>query len=114
MSYTEEQLDEAKMTKRIPLSNGGYALIDIADYPAIGRFRWKRSIKGYACRTVYKGGGRSSVAFMHRVIMETPKGKECHHQNCNRLDNRRENLVNCSRAENLAMRYAGTPYDGDF
>lgn len=39
---------------------------------------------------------------MHREIMNTPKGMECHHKNGNTFDNRRKtNLENLTKQEHM-------------
>ena len=42
------------------------------------------------------------MIYMHRVVMNTPDGMETDHISMNTLDNRRENLRQCTRAENSA------------
>ena len=37
---------------------------------------------------------------MHREIINTPKGVQTDHKNCNGLDNRKENLRNCNHQQN--------------
>lgn len=56
---------------------------------------------------------------MHREVLKAPKGKEVDHKNRNKLDNRKENLRLCSRAENAintpqkkgSSRYRGVKWD---
>jgi hypothetical protein len=76
-------------TKQIPLTNGGFSLVNAADYDRLMRYKWFRSNKGYAlCRRP----GRASGEGMHRMLMNPPKGMVPDHINGDRLDNRRCNL----------------------
>jgi hypothetical protein len=52
---------------RIPLANGGYAVIDAEDYELVKRFPWYRNKSGYAAATFWV---RTRVvgALMHRLI----------------------------------------------
>ena len=85
--------------KTIKLSNGELALVDSGDYNMLLKFKWYGS-DGYA-RCNMKKDGKWSSAFMHRVIMNTPKGGITDHINRNKLDNRRINLRICSNSDNL-------------
>jgi hypothetical protein len=89
--------------KNVPLTNGKYALVSDCDYEAVMQFKWCWSNNGrktdYALRT--KDGIR-----MHRFIMQTPREQQVDHINGNGLDNRRENLKNCSHSENQRNRGA--------
>ena len=51
---------------------------------------------------------------MHRVIAETPEGKETDHVNHNSLDNRRENLRVCTHSQNMANASKKTPHTSKF
>lgn len=90
------------MVKRIELSKGLNALVDDADYDLLNLFKWSASSgrNNYAVRRTVGDDGRQHTVYMHRVIMEAPKGLEVDHINGNMLDNRRENLRLCSRSQN--------------
>ncbi len=81
--------------RRIPLTDGYYALVDEADYEALSRHNW-RYYNGYAARQQ----GRKTI-YMHRQIMDPPDGMMVDHVNRNKLDNRRTNLRVCTRRENI-------------
>lgn len=81
--------------KRIPIAGGLYAYVDAADYPQISRHHWRLVGCGYAGRHE-----KGKLIFMHREIMKPPKGKVVDHISGNRMDNTRDNLRVCSRAEN--------------
>lgn len=83
--------------RTIPLSNGGEAIVDAADYDWLSRWKWKRHRNGYVCRS--SPGGKRLI-LMHRQIMDAPRGIEVDHHNGNRLDNRRANLRTATHAQN--------------
>lgn len=74
--------------KRIPLTQGKYAIVDDEDFEWLNRWRWKYHKDGYAVRTAT--GNRN--VYMHREVNKTPKGLLTDHINRNGLDNRRCNL----------------------
>jgi len=80
----------------IPLGKDAYAIVDVADFEAFSRYRWKL-VKSracyYACRRTHVDGKNKTIR-MHRLIANTPDDQECHHINRNTLDNRRANLEN--------------------
>jgi len=88
--------------KFIPLTKGKFTIVDDKNYEWLNQWKWQIDSDGYAVRSVsikeeYKGNKKR----MHRVIMNTPEGMETDHINGNRLDNRRQNLRICTRAENV-------------
>jgi hypothetical protein len=91
------------MTKQIPLSQGKFAIVDDADYEWLNQWKWTAD-KSASSDTWYarRGEGRPSrkKSHMHRVIMNAPDGMEVDHVNGDGLDNRRENLRICTRAQN--------------
>ena len=94
--------------KKIPLTRGKYALVDNEDFEYLNQWKWHTTKLGYAIRTDSKGivGGKpkNSVVYMHRVIMDTPKGFVTDHINSNKLDNRKKNLQVCKQGMNVAKK----------
>jgi hypothetical protein len=87
--------------KELPLFGGHVAIVDDDVYEWAKDFRWYRSTYGYAvCNVGYGREGRT-VWMLHRAIVgEPPAGQVIDHINCDRLDNRRENLVFVTRTLN--------------
>jgi HNH endonuclease len=86
---------EDDSVRLIPLSGGGYAWVDAADYEWLNGYRWRLK-NGYPFRRD-KGGRQVS---MHRQIMQAPAGKLVDHVDGNRANARRSNLRVCTVAEN--------------
>lgn len=82
----------ARKTAEIKLGYGKVVVVDEEDYDLLSKFKWRLSNKGYASATIS----------MHRLLAEAPKGKDVDHVNGDGLDNRKENLRICSRAQNVA------------
>ncbi len=100
--------------KKIPLSNGGSALVDNVDYDYLSEFTWrkKKSYGGtqyHAVRDVTIGDKKITVR-MHRLITEAESKDIVFHVNGKGLDNRRTNLQSrqirpwTGRATNSAYR----------
>jgi hypothetical protein len=85
---------EEEGVRLIPLSGGGYAWVDAADYERLNRYHW-RLANGYPCRL----DGRRAV-LMHREIMEPAADKVVDHIDGNRCNACRANLRICDRNEN--------------
>jgi len=98
--YTDRFGDYCK----IPLTQGKFAKVDPEDYLWLAQFRWhcKTNINAiYAVRTI-TCAGKSKRIFMHRLIMNTPAHLVCDHINHEGLDNRKNNLRNCTIKQNNA------------
>lgn len=92
--------------RKIPLTQGRYAIVDPERYEEIARYKWYSMFNGrnfYAIRIVkIRRNGRvirKNLA-MHRVIMGTEEGKVIDHINHNSLDNRLANLRAASFQQN--------------
>jgi hypothetical protein len=89
--------------RHIPLHNRaghvtGHAMIDDADYERVLAHSWHRSAKGYVAARI---NGRE--VYMHRFIcgLAADDPRDVDHDNRDRLDNRRANLIPCTRRRNL-------------
>lgn len=98
------ELDTSQF-KKIPLSQGKYAIVDAGDYDFLNQFKWCYFNAGYAGRNQYMGGGRKNqvakAIYMHRLVTSALVGMDVDHINGNGLDNRKENLRVVTHAENL-------------
>jgi HNH endonuclease/AP2 domain len=77
--------------KEIRLYDGSVSIVDDDDYEKLKDYKWYRSNKGYAYRNHYFDK-KNYIVYMHREIINAPKGLTVDHINGNKLDNRKENL----------------------
>lgn len=84
----------------IALLHGQIAWCDEVDLPVLISHRWYLNNHGY----VRSGSGRSFRLMHHMVIGRPPTGMVVDHVDGNRLNNKRENLRFCTRAENSRNR----------
>lgn len=98
MPKSKPKLKVVKGWKRIKLTQGKYALVDVKDFEWLSQWKWfyANTNIGYAIRKY-----EDRNLYMHRVIMNTPKGMDTDHINGNGLDNRRSNLRVVTHYENL-------------
>jgi hypothetical protein len=89
--------------RQIPLTNGGYAVVDNVDYVRLTRHRWYRHPKGHAQRSV-NVGGRVRTIYMHREIVGAPASHQVDHKDRNKLNNRRRNLRLATNGQNQRNR----------
>jgi len=83
--------------KNIPLVIGGFTTIDNKDLDRVSTHRWSiNKTLGYVINT-----DRGERFYLHRFIMDNPKGMVVDHINHDKLDNRRSNLRICTIRENV-------------
>lgn len=106
------------MSKLIPLTQGKCAIVDDQDYEWLSRWKWcaiKPRKTWYAVRAEYLDGKRKNI-YMHRFILNAPRGTEVDHANWNGLDNRRCNIRLATSSQNSANIWreatTKTPYRG--
>lgn len=83
------------MAKEIPLKNGGFAIVDDADYELVSRFNWTRSLVPWALNYVTGYALAENGVYysnLHRFLLQAPPRVKGDHINRNPLDNRRCNL----------------------
>jgi hypothetical protein len=95
--------------KRIPLTQGQFALVDNEDFERLNRFKWyarwsKYTKSFYAMRNSATVDGSRSSVLLHREITGAKPSEQVDHKNHDTLDNRIENLRLCSISQNQANR----------
>lgn len=85
--------------KYIELTQGKFALVDDEDYKFLNKWSWSYSTYGYAIRS--SPAPKKQIIWLHRQIMNCPKGLFVDHINGNPLDNRKSNLRICSHKQNM-------------
>ena len=78
----------------IQLTQDKFALIDSKDFPIISSYKW--CFDGRYATTHIKG----KKNYLHRLLLNVPKGMFSDHINGNKLDNRRCNLRLCTPSQN--------------
>lgn len=93
------------MTKELKLTQGKVALVDDEDFEFLNQWKWQW-VDRYPSRVtlISETGVVRKRLYLHKVIMNTPKGMLCDHINHSTLDNRKENLRNCTNSENQRNR----------
>ena len=89
--------------KKIPLTQGKFALVDDADYEELIKHKWLACVfdrTSYARRRK-RINGKCIAYHMHRLIMNAPDDKHIDHKDGNGLNNQRSNLRICTQAENI-------------
>jgi hypothetical protein len=102
---------------RIPLSNGGEAIVDNDRFEELLKWKWRKNKDGYAHRTAHRKGKtkrETIIVLIHRAIIGATPGQIVDHINRDRLDNRRSNLRIVNRVEHAQNRqgghFLGVPY----
>jgi hypothetical protein len=95
------------MSKRIPLTQGQFAIVDDENYEFLNQWKWyalwKKGTKSfYAARNSKLDSENKRIKiYMAIVIMKPENGIEVDHKNHNTLDNRKINLRNATRSQNV-------------
>ena len=92
--------------KRIPLTQGQFAIVDNEDYERLKKYKWyavKNRNTFYAVRSIKKGN-KWTLRKIHLDIITVPLGFQVDHINRNGLDNRKVNLRICTLAQNVRNR----------
>lgn len=87
----------------IPLSQGLFALVDGEDFEELSRFKWYALNNGYTYYAVRHSSqklGKRKLILMHRVVMNAQPREEIDHYGHYGLDNRKDNIRICTRAQN--------------
>lgn len=94
--------------RKIPLTQGRFAIVDPEDYQCLAKYKWhlsKSPTGSYAARWErIRGGGPRKKIWMHRQVIDVPEHLLCDHINGNGLDNRKANLRPATVSQNLCNR----------
>lgn len=101
--------------KKIPLTQGKFALVDDADFDWLSQWGWHATTKKnshifYASR-IERRSGKQGTVLMHREILTLTGAPEVDHRDGDGLNNRRKNLRPATHQQNLAnqrIRKGGT------
>jgi len=102
LCYRKRHYDVA--FRRIPLTQGQYALVDQADFESLNQFKWcaaKDYETFYAIRYAHINNKNTTIK-MHRQIMNAKENDIVDHRDKNGLNNTRENLRIATASQNNA------------
>lgn len=94
--------------KEITLSDGSVMMVDDDSFDFVNRWKWKRHVNGYACRTGWDKERQTwTCILVHRLLMGETASRQIviDHINGNKLDNRKENLRIVSQTQNNYNRH---------
>jgi len=95
-SYKGATRMDDSTTKRIPLTQGKFALVDVADYDRVARYKWqamRHRNTYYAVRSVRQGRAPRLAIMMHRFILNiTDPHTKVDHGDMDGLNNTRSNI----------------------
>lgn len=113
--------------RRIPLTQGKFAIVDQPDYERLAKHTWHAARHGRSCYAQRGTGSAKSgrrkihLVMMHREILKVGEDEFVDHKNHNGLDNRRANLRAATWEENCwnqrktkarcSSRYKGVMWD---
>jgi len=84
----------------IPLTQNAHVIIDAEDFISLCNRKWSLWQKTQSQSRYARSNEKGKTIYMHREIMNAPKGMEIDHINGNGLDNRKSNLRVCTKAQN--------------
>jgi len=92
--------------KKIPLTQGQFALVDDDDFELVSQYKWCASWSPhgkcfYAITKIRKLDGKRTTLPMHRLIMNAKPGEDVDHIHHLTLDNRKSELRLCTRSQNM-------------
>lgn len=83
----------------VALTRNKFALVDAEDYERVNQFKWCVSAKGNKMYAYRKDHGKN--VYLHQFLMNPPQGKVVDHIDGNGLNDRKSNLRNCTKQQNL-------------
>ena len=97
--------------KKVKLTRGYETIISDCDFERVSKYKWHLARRGNS--TYVSGCVDGKQDYLHRFIMNCPKGMQVDHRDSDGLNNTRENLRVCTNAENSRnCRPGGNHYKG--
>lgn len=87
--------------KKIPLTQGKFALVDDEDYERMLRWEWHAAKDGHTYYARSWKGETIKLVPMHREIMRAKNGQIIDHIDGDGLNNQKANLRFCTTSENI-------------
>ncbi|MHC4575242.1 MAG: HNH endonuclease [Planctomycetota bacterium] len=91
--------------RRVPLTQGKFAIVDPEDYTRLNKLRWHVHKAPHTCYAVHSLTNGKKLprknARMHHLVLRTLPGMLPDHINRNGLDNRKANLRLATPAQNI-------------
>jgi HNH endonuclease len=98
--------------REIRLTQGKVALVDDADFERVSRYKWSAWWSGWNWyATTHKPRPSHERIYMHRFIIDAPKGIKVDHKDRDGLNNQRENIrlaTNPQNSQNTGLSLANT------
>lgn len=92
--YTANVIASDNSSKKIPLAQGLFAIVDAVDYDYLSQWKWYPRVVNNGC--IATRMDRSTSIYMHREVAKLHSPEEAipplEHRNGNKLDNRWSNL----------------------
>ncbi len=90
--------------KKLPLRDGGYAWVDDEDFKRLSKYTWHEDWRsGYIVRhTTLQNPRRSVTLYLHREVMNAPKGVQVDHRFGDIRDCRKQHLRFSNQSQNRA------------
>lgn len=109
--------------KTINLTRGLVGMVDDKDYDFSMKWKWyaMKAKRTYYIARTKKINGKNTIIYLHRELMQTPKGIMTDHRDRNGLNCQRYNLRDCTVNENNRnksacgrSKYLGVSFDEDY
>lgn len=93
--------------QRLQINQNQFVLLDDDDFEKFSKWSWQVNNSGYVRRTLKRRMFKlpQTTIYLHRVMMEPPKGMVVDHINGDKLDNRRQNLRVVTQQQNQWNRH---------
>lgn len=85
--------------------DGKYVIVDDESFALVKDIPWTLTKLGYPMKTIFETGKthstrKAKTIYLHKLLVDCPKGMVVDHKNLNKLDNRLSNLRVCSHSQN--------------